>query len=323
MLVALDGSGDYNNLQDAIDAIPENNFQRVIIRVKKGIYKQKLNITKAFITLIGEDAENTIITFDDYARKPLLNGDPMRTFNSYSVFIAGDNFIAENITFENTAGAGSVVGQAVAAYVDGDRMQFKNCRFLANQDTLFTGPLPPKPMEGSTFGGPREGQERRNSRQYYESCYIEGDIDFIFGSATVVFNKCMIFSKNRGEEINGYITAASTPGENKFGYVFVDCKLISDAKEQSVYLGRPWRDFAKTAYINCWMGEHIISEGWHNWNKTSAEKLVCYVEYKSYGPGAALDKRVSFSKILNDTEVEKYSIINVLAGNDNWNPSIC
>lgn len=322
MLVALDGSGDFNNLQDAINSIPEANSERVVINIKNGVYKQKVNITKPFITLLGEDAEKTILTFDDAANKLFPSGEKMNTFNSYTVFIAGDDFIAENITFENAAGDGRVVGQAVAAYVDGDRAQFKNCKFIANQDTIFTGPLPPKPIDRGTFGGPREGQERRNSRQYYENCFIRGDVDFIFGSATAVFNKCEIFSNNRNEKVNGYVTAASTPEGNDFGYVFFDCKLISDAPAHTVYLGRPWRDFAKTAFINCYMGEHIISEGWHNWKKVQAEKLTSYVEYKSYGPGAANDKRVPWSKILTDEEVKKYNISNIFSGSDSWVPNI-
>lgn len=322
MIVALDGSGDYTNLQDAIDSIPEGNSERVIINIKNGVYKQKVEIRKPFITLIGEDAERTILTFDDAATKLMPNGEKMNTFNSYTIFIAGDDFIAENITFENNAGDGHVVGQAVAAYVDGDREQFKNCRFIANQDTLFTGPLPPKPMDRGTFGGPREGQERRNSRQYYENCFIRGDVDFIFGSATAVFSKCEIHSNDRKEKVNGFVTAASTPEGNSFGYAFFDCKLTSDAKAHTVYLGRPWRDFAKTAFINCFMGEHIIPEGWHNWKKPQAEKLTSYVEYKSYGPGAANDERAAWAKILTDEEAKEYTIPKILSGNDNWKPNI-
>lgn len=318
MIVAKDGSGDFDNLQAAIDSIPNNNSDRIIITIKNGIYKQKVNITKSNISLIGEDPEHTILTFDDSANKLLPNGEKMRTFNSYTIFIAGDDIIAENITFENSAGSGNIVGQAVAVYADGDRVKFKNCRFLGEQDTLFTGPLPPKPIEGTTFGGPREGQERRNSRQYYEDCFIKGDVDFIFGSATAVFNRCEIFSNNRNEKINGFITAASTPEDNEFGYVFIDCKLSSDANAHTVYLGRPWRDFAKTAFINCWMGEHIIPEGWDNCNKTHAEKLVAYVEYKSHGPGAQLNNRVNWSNVLSDEEAKQYSIENILSGKDNW-----
>lgn len=322
MIVSKDGNGDFHSIQSAIDSIDVNNKDRVIIQIEPGIYKEKVSIRKQNISLIGHNAENTIITYDDSAKKLLPNGEKMRTFNSYSVFIDADNFSAENITFENSAGDGSLVGQAVAAYVDGDRAIFRNCRFLGYQDTLFTGPLPPKPIEGNTFGGPKEGMPRRNVRQYYEKCYIRGDIDFIFGSATAVFNKCEIFSNDRNKEVNGFVSAASTPENNKFGYVFIECKLTSNAKPHTVYLGRPWRDYAKTAFINCWMGEHINLEGFHNWNKVNAEKLVDYVEYNSKGPGAQNDKRVKWARVLEAEQVKEYTVSNVLAGNDNWNPLI-
>ncbi|OOM81990.1 pectinesterase A precursor [Clostridium puniceum] len=316
--VSKDGSGQFNTIQAALDSIPENNSTEIEIYIKKGIYKEKLSVSKPFVTFIGGDAKQTIITYDDYAKKIFPTGEVYRTFNSYTIFIEATNFTAKNITFENSAGVGEEVGQAVAVYVEGDKTKFKNCRFLANQDTLFTGPLPPKPIEGHNFGGPMDGKERIVGRQYYENCYIEGDIDFIFGSATAVFNKCEIFSKNRNCDINGYVTAASTVEGKEFGYVFIDCSLTSNANANSVYLGRPWRDYAKTAFINCYMGEHIIKEAWHSWNKPRAEKESSYVEYNSYGPGASNETRISWSHILTNEEAEKYTILNVLCGNDNW-----
>ncbi|ADL51177.1 pectinesterase family protein [Clostridium cellulovorans] len=320
MIVCKDGSGDFKTIQEAINSIPDNSNEKVTIYIKDGVYKEKLHITKPYVILIGESTEKTIITFDDYANKLFPNGEKYRTFNSYTVFISGDNFTAQNITIENSAGSGDVVGQAVALYVDSDKAIFKKCKFLGQQDTIFTGPLPPKPIEGNDFGGPMEGKPRRNVRQYFEQCYIEGDIDFIFGSSTVVFNKCEVFSLDKDKPINGYITAASTPEGLDFGYVFIDCKLTSNAKKETVYLGRPWRDYAKTAFINCYMGKHIINEGWHNWDKKQAENLVSYVEYNSYGPGATLDKRAQWTKVLSRESVAIYSISNVLSGNDNWNP---
>lgn len=175
MIVAKDGSGDYSNLQEAINSIADNNSEEVIIYIKNGVYKQKINITKSFVTLIGENAEDTIISFDDSANKLLSNGERMRTFNSFTVYISGDNFRAENITFENSAGLGDLVGQAIAVYAEGDRLKLINCRMIGCQDTLFTAPLPLKPIEGKDFGGPGEGNPRRNVRQYYERCYMEGD----------------------------------------------------------------------------------------------------------------------------------------------------
>lgn len=320
MVVAKDGSGDFIKVQDAIDAVAENNSERVVIHIKSGVYKEKLFINKSFITLIGESSENTILTYDDYADKIMEDGEKMGTFRSYSTFVGGDDFSAENITFENSAGSGEKVGQALAIYADGDRCKFKNCRFLGAQDTIFTGPLPPAPIIAGSFKGPRENEARRNSRQYYENCYIKGDVDFIFGSATVLFNKCEIFANDRNKDVNGYLTAASTPQNVKYGYVFIDCKLTSDAKRETYYLGRPWREHANVVFINCFMGEHIKAEGWHNWNKVQYEHLFRYGEYNSYGPGAVLNKRAAFSKVLSDEEVKQYSIKNVLSGVDGWNP---
>jgi pectinesterase len=319
--VAKDGSGQFNNISDAIQSIPKDNIENIEIYVKKGIYKEKIYIETPFITLIGEDTNETIITYDDFAKKLFLSGEAYRTFNSYTIFIGAHDFSAKNLTFENSAGSGDVVGQAVAVYVEGDKAKFKNCRLLGNQDTLFTGPLPPKPIEGNNFGGPMDGKPRVIGRQYYEDCYIEGDIDFIFGSATAVFNRCEIFSKNKHSKINGYISAASTEEGKEFGYTFINCKLTSNAPKETVYLGRPWRDYAKTVFINCYLGKHICKEGWHSWDKPNAEKETYYAEYKNYGPGASNETRVSWCHILSEEEVKKYTISNILTGEDNWNVS--
>ncbi|WP_282939101.1 pectinesterase family protein [Paenibacillus sp. RC67] len=330
MIVASDGSGDFLTVQEALDQIPNDQRERVVIYIKNGVYKEKIHVEKPRVSLVGESLEHTILTFDDYARKTFPTGESYETFNSYSFFVGADDFTAERITFENSAGRGSLVGQALAAYVDGDRVTFKNCRFIGHQDTLFTGPLPPAPMQRAHFGGPREGYPRRNVRQYYEQCYLEGDVDFIFGSATAVFNQCEIFSKRRlGEEdakefpadsIHGWLTAPSTPEEVRFGYVFHDCRLTSDAPAQSVYLGRPWRNYAKAAFLHCWMGEHIIAAGWDNWNKPESESTTVFCEYDCKGPGASSEQRVAWSKKLTEEEAPSYSIQQVLAGEDSWNP---
>lgn len=317
--VSADGEGDFKSIQECINAIPADNADRVIIYVKNGIYKEKLVIDKPFITIIGEDPEKTILTYDDCASKLMPNGEQMGTFRSYSTLIIGDYFRAENITFENTAGHRGRVGQALAAYVDADKACFKNCRFLGYQDTLFTGPLPPDAVDVDKIGKVKViGTAKKNNWQYYENCYIEGDVDFIFGSATAVFYRCEIFSKNRNKNINGYITAASTPESEKYGYVFIDCRLTGDATPSSVYLGRPWRKYAKVAFINCWMGDHIIGEGWNNWRDPEREKTVTYVEYNSKGPGARMDERVKWSRILGDEEAKMYTVENIFAGDTEW-----
>lgn len=330
IVVAQDGSGDFKTVQAAIDAVPANNQERVTILIKKGIYREKVMIDKPHITLIGEDRDQTIITYDDHAKKLLPNGEPYGTFRSYTIFFGADDLTAKQLTFANTAGRGELVGQALAAYVDGDRNSFYQCRLLGRQDTLFTGPLPAKPKQGTTFGSPRDGLPRKHSRQYYQDCYIEGDVDFIFGSATAVFNRCEIFALVRDSEdmpaharkVHGYITAASTPADQPFGYVFMHCRLTSNAPAQSYYLGRPWRDHAKTVWISCWLGEHIIDAGWHNWNRPEAEQTTEYCEYQSIGPGRADEKRCNWSKILTDEEAKRFTIANILGGQDGWNPEV-
>ncbi|MEZ0484351.1 pectinesterase family protein [Fibrella aquatica] len=297
IVVAQDGSGDFTTVQSALKTVPVNNSHRVLILIKKGIYKEKLRLdsTQHMVTLVGEDKANTVLTYDDYSGKDMPDGTKLRTSTSGSFYIFGNDFRAENLTFENTAGR---VGQAVAAFVTGDRAVFINCRFLGNQDTLYTG------MPGQ-YG-----------RQYYHDCHIEGTVDFIFGSATAVFDHCTIFSKKTGT----YITAASTPEGKPFGYVFLNCNLTSESPKGSTYLGRPWRDFAKTAFINCTLGEHIRAEGWHNWDKPNAEKTTLYAEYKSTGPGANAGQRVGWSRQLTVDEARSYTPGVILAGTDNWKP---
>lgn len=297
--VAQDGSGDYSTIQAALNTVPTNNQSRILILIKKGTYKEKLRLdsTQHLVTLIGEDKATTVLTYDDFSGKTLSDGTKLRTSTSGSFYIFGNDFRAENLTFENTAGR---VGQAVAAFVTGDRAVFVNCRFLGNQDTLYTG------MPGQ-YG-----------RQYYKDCYIEGTVDFIFGSATAVFDYCTIFSKPNG----AYITAASTPEGKPFGYVFLNCTLTGDAPKASTYLGRPWREWAKTAFINCQLGEHIRPEGWHNWDKPNAEKTTLYAEYQSTGPGANPGQRVGWSKQLTRDEAKAYTPEQILAGNDHWKPSL-
>jgi pectinesterase len=284
--VAQDGSGDFQTIQAAVNAMPDHSQLRLTINVKNGTYREKLVIHswKTKITLVGEDEEKTIITWDDYSGKGSHN-----TFTSYTVLVQGNDFQAENITFENSAGTG--VGQAVALHVEADRCIFTNCRLIANQDTLYTGV--------------------DNSRQYYVNCYIEGTTDFIFGPATVVFENCHIHGKK-----NSYITAASTPQHQPFGYVFRNCKITTSPETTKLYLGRPWRPFAKTVFLNCDLPESILPEGWHNWSKPDAEKTSFYAEYKSTGKGANTPQRVSWSHQLTDEQAKEYNLENIFG---NWN----
>ncbi|WP_291857165.1 pectinesterase family protein [Marinilabilia sp.] len=291
-IVSADGSGDFKTVQDAIDAVPDFRKQRTTIFIKTGVYKEKLVLpaSKNNVTFIGEDKFKTIITYDDYASRLNRFGEEMGTTGSSGFFLFGNDFIARNLTFENSAGP---VGQAVAVRVDGDRVVFENCRFLGNQDTLYP--------HGDA------------SRQYYKNCYIEGTVDFIFGWSTAVFEGCEIFCKGKG-----YITAASTSQGKEFGFVFIDCRITGSAPENSFYLGRPWRPYAQTVFINCFLDKHIKPEGWHNWRSEEKEKTAYYAEYNSYGPGAALTERVSWAHQLTEEEAKKYTSKNILAGEDNW-----
>ena len=294
-VVAADGSGDFRTVQESIDAIPDFRKNETKIFIKNGIYKEKLILpaSKTNVTFIGEDKGKTILTYDDYAQKLNEFGEEMGTTGSTSFFIFGNDFTAKNLTFKNSAGP---VGQAVAVRIDGDRVMFENCRFLGYQDTLYP--------------------HGRDSRQYYKNCYIEGTTDFIFGWSTAVFEDCEIYSKEGGH----YITAASTEKDSSYGFIFIDCILTGNAPTSDVYLGRPWRNHAQTVFINTKMGDHIKKKGWHNWNKPEAEKTVFYAEYGSSGPGAAPKQRVKWSHQLTAEEAEKYSVENVLKGDDDWDP---
>ncbi len=234
------------------------------------------------ISLIGESRDKTIITYDDYAGN-IKNGK-QSTFNTYTILIEGNDFIAENLTIQNTSGE---VGQAVALNINADRAIINNCSLLGNQDTLYTS--------------------GRNVKNYFKDCYIEGTTDFIFGHATVLFENCTIHSKK-----NSYITAASTPKEATFGYVFKNCKLTANENTTEVYLGRPWKDYAKTVFMNCEMGKQIKPEGWHNWSRPEAEKTTFYGEYKCSGEGFQPKKRVAWSHQLKKAEAKKYTMENIL-----------
>lgn len=326
---------DFHTIAEAIDSIPSDNKEPITIFIRKGIYKEKLIINKPFITLVGEDVEETIITYDDYALMLMEDGNKRGTFRTPTVFIDTHDFTAKNILFENSSGFGKDVGQALALYVDGDRIVFDNCYMIASQDTIFTGPLPPQAFQKGGFTGPKEFAERINGRHYYHNCFIRGDVDFIFGSATAYFDHCEIFSQKTDnlppavseeeQKIYGYVTAASTPEGQEYGYVFNHCTLTSNCPKKSVYLGRPWRSFAKTIFMNCELGDHIRDEGWHDWNKTDAHETILYAEYNSTGAGAdaiAKGLRAPFSKQISDTEARAYTLEKVLGGSDGWNPEV-
>lgn len=289
-IVDQSGNGDFESIQACIDASKAFPDTRITIYVRNGVYREKVKIhswnTK--ISLIGEDREKTIITWDDHFKK--IDRGRNSTFFTYTLLVQGNDFHAENLTIENSAGP---VGQAVALHVEADRSTFINCRILGNQDTVYAA--------------------GENSRQYFKGCFIEGTTDFIFGSATAVFDECEIYSKS-----NSYITAASTPEGVAYGYVFLYCRLTAAGEVDEVFLGRPWRTHAKTVFVRCEMGDHIRPGGWDNWSNEAAEEHAFYAELQSSGPGANPAGRVSWSHQLNSDQIRNYSLKSIFG---TWNVS--
>ncbi|WP_268223048.1 pectinesterase family protein [Sinomicrobium oceani] len=292
-VVDKNGGGDFKTVQEAINAVPDYRKKETRIFIKNGKYKEKLILpqSKNNVTMIGESMTYTIITYDDYDTKKNVFGEEMGTTGSSSFFIFGEDFKARNITFQNSAGH---VGKAVAVRVESDRVIFENCKFLGNQNTLY--------LHG------------KQSRQYYKNCYIEGTVDFIFGWSTAVFESCVINCKGKG-----FVTAASTPEESPYGFVFTNSR-ITGRGSSTFFLGRPWRPYAKTVYINCYMSKHVEPKGWDDWGKPEVELTAFYAEYNSSGPGADTEERVSWSCQLSDGDAEKYTTEHILKGEDDWNP---
>lgn len=284
MVVAKDGSGDFSTIQDAIDATKSFPDKRITIFVKNGVYREKVRVPSwnTLLSIVGEDRDNTIIVWDDYFKK--IDRGRNSTFFTYTLAVEADDFYAENLTIENSAGP---IGQAVALHVEGNRCAFKNCKIIGNQDTVY--------LDGEF------------SNQLFIDCEIDGTTDFIFGSATVVFKDCDIISRR-----DSYITAASTTTGKTFGFVFKNCNIQADEGVENVYLGRPWRPFAKTVFMECNLGKQINPEGWKEWSNKGNETTTFYAEYKNTGDGSNTNDRVSWSHQLSDKEAKKYTIENIL-----------
>lgn len=315
LTVAKDGSAMFTTIAEALEAAKkyQSDDVPVHIQIGAGVYEECLEIHQGSLVLEGAGAKETVIRYGHYAREVMENGENRGTFRTATLFIDADYVSLKHLTVENSAGHGKDVGQAVALYADGDRLYFEDCRFLGHQDTIFTAPLPPKEVEAHGFRGPKEYAPRRDGRHYFKDCYICGEVDFIFGGATAFFEGCELFSINEDKPINGYVTAASTPQGKPYGYVFQNCKLTSNCPPQSVYLGRPWREYAKTVFLNCEMGEHIIKEGWHDWNKEAAYTETFYAEYQSSGKGAASgSERADWTQQLTEEEARQYTKDKVL-----------
>lgn len=310
MVVSADGHGDYMTVQEAVNALPNYSHQEIsTVYVRKGVYKECVNIphTKFRVHFIGEDAEGTVITNDNYAKRiwPGRNFQ-VGTSGSATIYIHASYITFENLTFENSAGEGKEIGQAVAVFTDGDFLFFRNCRFIGNQDTLYT------------YG--RFGKFGGIKRNYFLDCYIEGTTDFIFGTSIAYFENCTIHSKK-----NSYVTAASTLQGQKYGYVFKNCTLTADPGIDKCYLGRPWGAYAKTVFIDCELGGHILPEGWHDWEKEGkpdTKKNSYYAEYGNHGPGAR-GPRVKWSHSLKQKNLKDYSFEKVMYQKEDgivWNP---
>ena len=289
IVVSRDGTGNFRTLQEAIESARAFMDYTVTIYVKNGVYKEKVIVPSWVenIDIIGEDRDKTIITYDDHA-----NINKMGTFRTYTVKVEGSDITFKNLTIENNA---AQLGQAVALHTEGDRLKFINCRILGNQDTIYTG--------------------AKFTRLYFKDCYIDGTTDFIFGPSTALFEDCIIHSKR-----NSYVTAASTPKEAKYGYVFKHCKLTAEPGVDKVYLGRPWRPYAYTLFIECELGKHIVLAGWHNWGKQSNEETARYMEYKNTGEGANASERVAWSKQLTKKEAEAVTGDAIFRTQSDWDP---
>ena len=289
LVVSRDGTGDFRTLQEAVESARAFMDYTVTIYVKNGVYKEKVIVPSWVenIDIIGEERDKTIITDDDHA-----NINKMGTFRTYTVKVEGSDITFKILTIENNA---AQLGQAVALHTEGDRLKFINCRILGNQDTIYTG--------------------AKFTRLYFKDCYIDGTTDFIFGPSTALFENCMIHSKR-----NSYVTAASTPKEAKYGYIFKHCKLTAEPGVDKVYLGRPWRPYAYTLFIECELGKHIVPAGWHNWGKQSNEETARYMEYKNTGEGANVSERVAWSKQLTKKEAEAVTVDAIFGTQSNWNP---
>lgn len=276
-VVAADGTGQYRTVQEAVESVRAFMDYTVTIYIRSGIYKEKVVVPSWVknVELLGESAEGTRITYDDHAN---ING--MGTFRTYTVKVEGSGITFKDLTIENNAPR---LGQAVALHTEGDRLRFINCRLLGNQDTVYTG--------------------AEYTRLLFSHCYIEGTTDFIFGPSTALFLDCTLHSKS-----NSYVTAASTPRDVEFGYVFHNCKLTAAAGVDKVYLGRPWRSYAATAFLNCEFGSHICPSGWDNWRNPRNEQTARYAECGNTGKGASVTGRVKWAKQLSSLDVQQLSV---------------
>ena len=322
-IVAKDGTGDFTSLQEAIDGIPESGRTPVIILLRMDEYHEKVVIHRNNVRIIGEARDRTILTWNGCAKDPGPDGEEKGTFMSSTLMVTGQNVEVENLTIRNDAGDGRVVGQAVAVYAAGDRGVWRNCRFIAHQDTLFCGPLRMPNVTGEI--GDRRGCAEAvtrvedghltHSRQYFEDCYIEGDVDFIFGSYRCWFERCTLFMGERG----GWYTAANTNQAQPHGFVFHRCRLTGNCEPGKAFLGRPWRAFSRTVFLECEMDEHVAPAGFEDWDE---ERVVTdrYGEWKTTGARADQTPRHPAQKRMTEEDAARITLPEVIGGWDGWRP---
>lgn len=322
-------AGAYPTISDALvaaDQLYPDAEQPVMIRVDPGEYRERVEIHRPHVTIEGETADSVRIVGGLGAKMPSEDGSgvdgTLGTFRTYTVLVDADDVRLENLTIVNDAGDGREVGQAIALYADGDRLVVDACCIKGHQDTLFLGPLPPHEAKPGGFIGPKQYAPRRVGRQYFRRCRIEGDVDFIFGGARAYFEGCEIRSLNRNMDVNGYVTAASTPEGEPYGFVFHGCSFTApqDVAPDSVYLGRPWREWAQTVLIDCWLGQHIKREGWWDWAKPAAHERAHYAGASLHGPASDAENWAPWAHELDATATTRYAREQVLAGADGWDP---
>lgn len=312
--IALKGER-FSSIQTALDYLEEHPEEERHLLVRPGVYEERVEIKIPGVVITGESreaADKTVITLGLGGKEILEDGKKRGTFRTYTCFVDAKEVTLAYLTIENSAGPGSRAGQAIALYADGDRLVVDSCRLLGWQDTLFTAPLPPKEIEKDGFVGPKQFAPREPRRQYYRDCYIEGEVDFIFGGATAYFEGCTFFSKDVNREINGYVTAPSTPEGQRFGYVMERCRFTGNCPDRTVFLGRPWREWGKTAVLRCHIGPHIRVEGWDDWGKEKARETTYFGEFRCTGPGADRFGRPDWVRELTEAEAEDYTKEQVL-----------
>lgn len=284
-------------LSRAIAALPKDD-EPITLRLAPGVYREKVVLQRPHTTLEGSGAGESIITWDDGAKEVLPDGMNRGTFRTATLLVDAPHVTLLRLTVENAAAPRQQVGQAIALYADGDFFTCEECTLRSHQDTLFTAPLPPKELQKNGFIGPKQFAPRTPQRHTYRRCRIEGDVDFIFGGAAAWFEDCDIVSVDAG-----YATAASTPEGQKYGYVFKHCRFLGEnVPLASCYLGRPWRDYAKTVLLDCTIGAHIRPEGWHDWDKPSFHECGYYAEYP-----APAHERAAFAHVLTAEEAARFT----------------